>query len=222
MARTGKKHLARYYAEQLQMNYIFVVEFVELNQQTNGSHLAECEHGNAILSRFPLGNAKALRHPHQVAWFDKDEPRLGGRVALSADVQIGDSVLHLYSVHFESSISENPRDTQARQIAEAGLKKPFPVIVGGDFNSGLLAIELKFGGEIDQTARQFTALDYVDAHHSLPPLDRITEPEHSFILDLLMSRPGSLHSPRVGAPEVWDGLSDHRPIWATCTLTPPP
>jgi endonuclease/exonuclease/phosphatase family metal-dependent hydrolase len=217
-ARTGGQHIARYYAKRLGMNYIYAVEFVELTQEAAGTHSAECEHGNAILSRFPLGNATQLRHSAQTSWFQSDEPRLGGRVALSADVQVGDTLVHLYSVHFESSLAEEPRSQQAHEIATHGLSRPYTVIVGGDFNSGYLSVGLTLGGELDQTLASFTAAGYHDAHSALSPAERVTAPENDFILDVLVSSPGRLINPVVGPSEHWDALSDHRPIQATLRL----
>ena len=65
---------------------------------------ATCEHGNAVLSRYPLGNVELIRHAtNSDVWVGSSEqPRLGGRVAVKADVWVGDRILHVYSLHFES------------------------------------------------------------------------------------------------------------------------
>ncbi len=217
-SRTGGAALAQTYAKELQMNYVYAVEFVELTKQSDGSRKAQCEHGNAILSRYPIGNVEQIRHAAQESWFDAGQSRLGGRIAIAADIQIGEQYVRVYSVHFESNIPEEPRNAQAREIAEHGLRSPLLVVVGGDFNSGYLGLELQWGAEVDETARQFTTLGYHDAHADLSFESRITAPSSEFILDLLMSHPGKLSNPGVGSRELWDGLSDHRPVWATLTL----
>ena len=217
-ARTGYKHVAREIALGLGMNYLYAVEFVELSRREDGSRTSQCEHGNALLSRFPLGNASLLRHADQVSWFDAGESRLGGRVAVRADVKIGSHQLRLYSVHFESAISEDPRYKQAREIAEDGLTNPRPVIVGGDFNTGYLSLELENGGEWDLTAEQFLSRGYTDAHDGLSLAERITAPSIDFILDLIMGSEDLFIEAGVCNAEACQGLSDHYPVWATVRL----
>ena len=53
------------------------------------------------------------------------QPRLGGRVALAADVRVGERMIRVYSVHFESGHlghrSGSPdayREAQARELIE--------------------------------------------------------------------------------------------------------
>ena len=175
-------------------------------------------YGNAILSRFPLGNVELIRHREQVSWFDADESRLGGRVAVKADVLVGNKQIRLYSVHFESAISEDPRYHQAREIAEDGLTHPGVALAGGDFNSGYLSLELENGGEWDLTAEQFLTLDYVDAHANLPLAERITAPDNGFILDLIMASEDIFIDAGICNVEACVGLSDHYPVWAVIEL----
>ena len=216
--RTNNHQVAQIYAKKLKMSYVYAVEFVELTRHEDGTHTSDCEHGNAILSHYPIGNVQQIRHATQESWFEAGESRLGGRIAIAADIQVGTEYVRVYAVHFESNIPEEPRNAQALEIAEDGLNYPIPVVVGGDFNSGYLSLELELGGELDQTARQFTELGYYDAHQRLPLEERITAPTQEFILDLLMSHPQELANPGVGAGEIWDGLSDHRPVWGTLKL----
>ncbi|MEC9465572.1 MAG: endonuclease/exonuclease/phosphatase family protein [Myxococcota bacterium] len=217
-ARTGSRHITRELAQALGMSYLYAVEFVELSRSEDGSRTTQCEHGNALLSRYPLGNARLIRHADQVSWFDAGESRLGGRVAVRADVLIGSKQLRLYSVHFESAISEDPRYLQAREIAEDGLTNPRIAIVGGDFNTGYLSLELENGGDWDLTAEQFLTRGYTDAHASLSLAERITAPSNDFILDLLMASEDVFVDAGVCKNEACQGLSDHFPVWARVKL----
>ena len=196
-ARTGSRHITRELAQALGMSYLYAVEFVELSRSEDGSRTTQCEHGNALLSRYPLGNARLIRHADQVSWFDAGESRLGGRVAVRADVLIGSKQLRLYSVHFESAISEDPRYLQAREIAEDGLTNPRIAIVGGE---------------------QFLTRGYTDAHASLSLAERITAPSNDFILDLLMASEDVFVDAGVCKNEACQGLSDHFPVWARVKL----
>lgn len=111
-SRTGTLNVAQEYARALGMCYVYGVEFVELPRfwgPGGGGVKDRCEHGNAIISRFPLGNVTLIRHERTRSWHSwtqrllrLGQPRLGGRVAVSADVRVGDTVVRLYAVHFES------------------------------------------------------------------------------------------------------------------------
>ena len=96
--RTNNRHVARELAEALSMDYVYGVEFVELNQQRG-------EHGNAILSRFPIVGAQLLRHTDFEQWhLDAGQPRLGGRMTIAADVRIGDHTIRTASAHHFSGV----------------------------------------------------------------------------------------------------------------------
>ena len=97
--RSGGRNIAGEYARSLGMCYVYGVEFIELPRiiGPGGPIWHRCEHGNAIVSRFPLGNVKLIRHRRTRSWHSilqrvlhVGQPRLGGRVALSADLRVGD------------------------------------------------------------------------------------------------------------------------------------
>lgn len=213
-ARTDGRHVTDDLARALQMDYAFATEFVELNRQP-------CEHGNAVLSRFPLGNVTAIRHATNDSWFDSpDEPRLGGRVAVRADVQVGDRFVRVYAVHFESAIDDATRTAQAAELAADGLTVPIPVLIGGDMNAGLYSVDVARGAAPaqvrDRTARALLDAGYRDTHDGLPFDARVTHPGTiAFVLDLIFTRGLRTEAPRVGIGPPFEGLSDHRPIWVT-------
>src|SRR6185295_978707 len=106
--RTQFRNVARDYARALGYFYVYATEFVELPGDRGATGPYDpplCEHGNAIVSRYPLGNVRAIRHAAQRSWYtppefpDPDEPRLGGRIAITADARIGDRLVRLYSLH---------------------------------------------------------------------------------------------------------------------------
>ena len=212
--RTDGRHIAREYAQGLEMSYLYAVEFVELTEDPDNP-VAECEHGNAILSRYPLGNVRQIRHAEQQAWYGKDENRLGGRIALAADVLVGDKVVHVYAVHFESDLVETTRAAQATEIAEDGLELPYLVVVGGDMNSGMYYFDLIMNSSSDETIRPFFERGYWDAHGNVDPANRITYPDTGFILDVIMVDADAFVHPGMCPADVCGELSDHLPIWTT-------
>ena len=152
MARSGNEHTTREMAAALGMNFVYGVEFLELT----GGELQEREqypgpnewgyHGNAILSRYPLRDARMLRFPGIEKWYDGKsfgasaaeqlQKRLGGRMALFATVRLGRDVT-IVSTHLESS----PRDSATRKLQMEMVldelrahAKGTPVILGGDLN----------------------------------------------------------------------------------------
>ena len=74
-------------ARALRMDYVYGVEFVELLQDRG-------EHGNAVLSRFPIMDARVERLTDFEKWYEEENQlRLGGRMVIRADVQGSAEVL---------------------------------------------------------------------------------------------------------------------------------
>lgn len=101
MARSGNGHTTQQLAAEMQMNYAYGVEFMELTngnaaeiKTTQGQSNAVGYHGNAILSKYPLeqASAKIVRlhalydhlYQEKAGAMDEGERRLGGRMALFA------------------------------------------------------------------------------------------------------------------------------------------
>ncbi len=220
-SRTEGRHILRDIAKALGMYYLYGVEFIELprEQGSGGQISSTCEHGNGILSRYPLGNVRLIRHETNEDWSgDEGEPRLGGRLAMVADVKVGESILGLAAIHFESNLDENVREAQALEMIEYTRSKAVPVVIGGDFNSGFYLLDLEFDTDSDKTIKPFNEAGFFDAHQSLPLDERTTKPDSGFLLDLLLSNEDLFSSPGIGSEDTFGPLSDHLPVWATVAL----
>lgn len=221
-SRTGYRNVMREMAEALGMCYVFGAEFVELPRCFGKGRRVEapCEHGNGILSRYPLGNARLIRHRRNRRWDSAvqrwlriGEPRLGGRMALAADVKIGERYLHLYSVHFESGrTNDRFRDDQVLELVEDANLKPHGVIIGGDMNTSEYLGDLRDGTTNDGATRVLLEAGYADAHAALPADRRITTPS-GVVIDLIFGKSVTFAGAGIGGPEEWAGLSDHYPVW---------
>lgn len=226
-SRSDGRNVPRELAEALALNYVFAVEFVEL-PRTSGSGGAidtPCEHGNAVMSRFPLGNVGQMRHADHLSWYldpstsdGTGEPRLGGRIAVLADTLIGDRQVRLASLHFESKpIPIDVQQGQAEELAAWADASPIPILVGGDTNApgytGDMFADHGPDEVNDGTIRPFLDAGLVDAHASLAAADRATR--SGLIIDLLMARDLTTADAAVCEGAVCDGLSDHRAVWAT-------
>ncbi|MGA9968452.1 MAG: endonuclease/exonuclease/phosphatase family protein [Terriglobales bacterium] len=140
--RTQLLNIAEEIARKLQMDYVFGREFEELVQ---GSKASPAYHGQAILARWPISNPRLIRfsrqsHFWQPHWFlPRIEPfqeRLGGRIALVAEVNVGGCKLIAYNLHLESRGSDELRLSQVQEVlSDAARQGPqCRLVVAGDFN----------------------------------------------------------------------------------------
>lgn len=225
--RTQFRNVAREYARAFGYYYVYATEFVELpggRGEAGPYDPPLCEHGNAIVSRWPLANVRQIRFAQNRSWYtpvgfpNPDEPRLGGRVAIAADMRVGDRLLRLYAAHLESNPPMTIRDAQVREILDDAADVFYPVVVGGDLNTYDMVFAL-FGGVEDQNMRAFREAGFRDAHAALPLAERATAFEQiPLVIDLLYARGVATRDPGVCPGARCDALSDHRPVWATVAL----
>jgi endonuclease/exonuclease/phosphatase family metal-dependent hydrolase len=224
--RTDFRNIAREYAEQLGYYYVYATEFVELpgdRGPTGPYDPPLCEHGNAIVSRYPLGNVRQIRHAQNRSWYTPpgtpmpDEPRLGGRVAVSADAKIGSRLVRFYVLHLESTLSAlDIRDAQAEEIAADGEAVRHPVIAGGDFNTFFYFNDLENGTLTEPAVESFADRGYDDAHQSLRLEDRYTSFDpFEMVIDLIMTKGVEVIDAGRCPPERCEALSDHLPVFAS-------
>ncbi len=143
--RTHRLNIAEEIARQLQMNYVFGREFQELVQ---GSKASPAYHGQATLSKWPILNPRLIRfsrqsHFWQPRWFlPRIEPfqeRLGGRIALVAEINLAGSQLLTYNLHLESRGHDELRLSQLDEVLSDVARQDAqrPIVVAGDFNLDL-------------------------------------------------------------------------------------
>ena len=142
MSRSWNKHTTREMAAELKMNYAYAVEYLELSrgeEQERSDYPGENEwgyHGNAILSKYPLHEARAIRFPGRQFWYEHYQKRLGGRNAVLARISVNGTDVTLVSTHLESHDEGRVRQQQMRLLLEEieATAKGMPVLIGGDFN----------------------------------------------------------------------------------------
>jgi endonuclease/exonuclease/phosphatase family metal-dependent hydrolase len=142
MARSGNRHVARDLAAALGMSYAFGVEFLELTKGEACEAAVEGEntkslHGNAILSRQPLQRARVVRLPPKCGWNEPDQARIGGRMALIAEIETAAGPLTVASVHLENRTTPEGRREQMRAVLDAVAAAPRAVIAG-DLNTSTI------------------------------------------------------------------------------------
>jgi endonuclease/exonuclease/phosphatase family metal-dependent hydrolase len=200
LKRTNYRNVVRELATAMRMNYVFGVEFVEVDPLTLGIETLEGEtsadkakiienlavdkartlglHGTAILSRFPLRNARVVRFVKQGHdWYLEEkngiskleegkrkgaklvfgekilrEVRRGGRMMVLADIQdasIPDGALTVVATHLEAKAKPSERLDQLEEVLNHIRNIDHPVIFAGDMNtSGSDATPTSFQREV--------------------------------------------------------------------------
>lgn len=144
--RTGAQNVAEVIARTLGLNYVYASAFQELGQHAGPSGPSPAYQGQAVLTRFPIRSKRILRFVHQSKywsprWYLPNWPffqrRLGGRMALVAELNLDGTALVIYNTHLESRLSENGRLLQLREIL-ADMRRYPPetsMVLAGDFNT---------------------------------------------------------------------------------------
>ena len=141
MIRSGNRNVAGDLARELGMNLAFGPACLELTKGTGEDRSCAGENrdslqGNAVLSRYPILEARIVRLAQCFEPFDFSEKRYGGRNCVWARLQIGRSALWVGSTHLEVRNTPACRALQMDRLA-ASLPTPDrePCLLGGDFNA---------------------------------------------------------------------------------------
>jgi endonuclease/exonuclease/phosphatase family metal-dependent hydrolase len=140
--RTHRVNVAQEIARKLRLNYAFGREFVELTQGTKSS---PAYHGQATLARWRISNPRVIRFQRQSdfwkpRWFKPKlqtfQERLGGRIALAAEINIAGVSVLTYNLHLESRANDDLRLAQLDEVLHdaSTYSSAGPLIVAGDLN----------------------------------------------------------------------------------------
>lgn len=152
MSRTAQRNTTAAMAQAMGMHYAYGVEFHELGlggpterKFCTDDFNAQGFHGNAILSSAPFLKAILIRLDDHGHWFmpdrnatDPEQPRLGGRMAIAAQVQTVTGPICVVSTHLESNADAAHRGAQFDLLMDAveAFAPDMPVVIGGDLNTG--------------------------------------------------------------------------------------
>lgn len=131
--RSGDRNTAGELAKRLGMNYVYGLEFIELVNE----HDSKGYHGNAIFSRWPIKQAKVLRLPEEFNWYFDSQKRIGGRLAILAELDVAGRSVGVVTIHLENRTTEAGRGRQMDAILQTAeeMFPNMPVILGGDLNT---------------------------------------------------------------------------------------
>lgn len=140
--RSGTVHVSESLARATGTNFVFAAEFQELAQ---GNSQEPAYQGQAILTSLPFREVRILRYKDQSEfwrprWFLPNkgpfQRRLGGRLALVAELTLSGAPLAVYNTHLESRGPESMRVSQINEVIEDAKRYPASttVMIAGDLN----------------------------------------------------------------------------------------
>lgn len=227
-SRTDYRNITRDIAGALEMNYVYGVEYIELPRKTSkpvNKNETVCEHGNAVLSRWPIAGAEEIRHEKTAYSYippgperDDKEPRLGGGMAVAADIMTAGGPVRVYSIHFDTSriSGHDVQESQAREIVEHAAGVSYPVVIGGDFNTVTYISDIRDGGRTDPATAYLLDSGFTDTHSMLPVGGRYTSGMSygvKVIIDIIFVRGAAAVESGKCPLKTCGKLSDHLPVW---------
>jgi endonuclease/exonuclease/phosphatase family metal-dependent hydrolase len=146
MARSGNRHGLVDLTDKLGHHFAYGVEFVELGLGDESEVAANSDrqntfgfHGNAVTSAIPLHRPFMVRLEADGGWFGpaRGQQRVGGRMAIGAQIEVGGRWVTFVSVHLESNSSPAQRKTQMSHLLDVIEKYDAgaPLLIGGDLNT---------------------------------------------------------------------------------------
>ena len=204
--------------------YAMAFDAYYINANEDGIN-TDCQTGNAIVSRFPMGNVGMVRYTAQN---DSSDPT-DGRNFIFADVKVGNDIVHVYSTHTHHSFGAKGDSIRKKQHAEMiyhSESKPFTRILGGDLNAIGHVFANPFGLH-DISLNPFFDSGFTDSHRGLNTRSRISSEaglinnDWSLILDFIFVKKGSSSNAGLCTSKYCrnsSSMSDHAPIWATITF----
>jgi endonuclease/exonuclease/phosphatase family metal-dependent hydrolase len=169
-------------------------EGYEAVYRTN-AHTRHGEHGNALLSRWPV-----INHQHE----DMSDHRFEQRGLLHTEVLVQDASVHVIVVHLGLIAASRARQlAQLSKFIEREIPKKATLLVAGDFNSPVAPVKWAQEAMKSRANAKVRTLERTPTFPSRLPLVQL---DHVFARH---AQPTGSHVPR-GA--IWSRMSDHLPL----------
>jgi endonuclease/exonuclease/phosphatase family metal-dependent hydrolase len=156
MVRSGNLNVALELSRVLEAHTVFGVEYLELTKGVGdevrlAGENTSAMHGNAILTRHTVSNPQVVRLPRCENNFESKERRIGGRIAILVDLEIGGTRFVAGNTHLDVVNTPRCRGKQMRAMLQAvdvrlELRRDSSraAIVGGDLNTHTFARGTRF------------------------------------------------------------------------------
>jgi len=173
MARSGNHAVTRKMARALGFHYAFAPCYFSLVKGSGLEYYTPGEnevglHGNAVLSRYPIGRVRAIPLKNGIDKMAGREKRLGCQTALAADIEFPNLTLTAVSVHLDANSTQRHRCEQMRHILDA-VDNGQPVLLGGDWNTSTYNSSRAFHAIMGFALRVLMGVDNVIRNHYLYP-----------------------------------------------------
>lgn len=172
MARSANRAVAQELAASLGMHYAFVPCYLNLSkgagiERDSGGVNDLGLHGNAILSRYPIGKVRPVHLKNGKDKMTGREKRLGRQTALVADIAFPNLRLTAVSVHLDAQSNQrHRRDQMADVVNGVGTGR---TLIGGDWNTTTYNSARAFHAIMGFWLRVFMGVDHVINNHYLHP-----------------------------------------------------
>lgn len=164
-------------------------------------------HGLAVMSVFPIENVHKMDLPLASNGVQ--------RIALSADVRVGDRTLHVVDIHLETRL--NARDRVA-QLHPAVIDAPDDVVIAGDFNTNWVT----WAGSVPVLTDDHDQAPILDSYMTSlgfdTPSARSGPTEHRYGLEFRLDSIYTRALDATPARVVRTGPSDHWPMYLDVQL----
>jgi endonuclease/exonuclease/phosphatase family metal-dependent hydrolase len=156
MARSGNIDCLAAFAGRMGWRYAYGLEVVEfgLGSPKEAEALAGLTnalgfHGGALVTDLHLRRPFLCRIERAGGWFDgsRKEPRVGGTIALGAQVVIAGATVTVVETHLDNYATPAGRAEEVRRLLRhiERYDREAPVLIGGDFNTSSASIEERWG-----------------------------------------------------------------------------
>lgn len=211
MARSGNRMVAEELARELGMAQVFAPCYLALGKGSGVERDAAganrfALHGNALLSRYPIRDARAIPLPNGVDKMAHREKRLGRQAAVVVTVDFPCRPVQAVSLHLDAQSTQRHRFQQMQMVLDQ-LDPSLPTVIGGDWNTSTYDSSHAIWAILGFWRRVFMGVDHVIRNHYLHP-DRWFERD---VFRLLEKQGFDYRRANVaGAPTVYYDIGDIR------------
>ncbi|MEZ5398305.1 MAG: endonuclease/exonuclease/phosphatase family protein [Bryobacteraceae bacterium] len=173
MARSGNVDVARALAMELGFDYAFVPCYLSLVKGSGTERDIKGDndlglHGNAILSRYPIIDAKRISLRNGIDKMASREQRLGSQCALSATIDFPGTPLNVACIHLDANSTQRHRADQMLTVLDA-LPANGACLIGGDWNTTTFDSSSAFSAIMGYFLRVLMGPGNVIRNHYLHP-----------------------------------------------------
>jgi endonuclease/exonuclease/phosphatase family metal-dependent hydrolase len=173
MARSGNRMVAEELARALGMVQVFAPSYLALGKGSGVERDAEGVnllglHGNALLSRYPVRDARVLGLKNGVDKMAHREKRLGRQAVVIATIDFPGHPVRAVSLHLDAQSTQRHRYLQMREVLDQ-LDPSLPTVIGGDWNTSTYDSSHALWAILGFWRRVFMGVDHVIHNHYLYP-----------------------------------------------------